>query len=186
MEEYLQALAEEMADAIEALERRLKAVRTGRATPQILDSVQVEVSAYGTSMPLQQLASVKVADARLLVVTPWDKSTLSDIEKSIGSAGLGLNPANDGNLIRVPIPALTGERRREMVKVVGRYGEEARVHVRKIRREYNDLFKTLESDGEISKDDLERTLKQVQGATDGNVTRVGTIISLKEKEILEV
>jgi ribosome recycling factor len=136
-------------------------------------------------MPLNQLASVAAPDPRLLVVTPWDKSTLSDIEKAIGSAGLGLNPSSDGQIVRVPIPALTGERRQELTKVVRRHGEDSKIRIRNARREYNDVFKGMESEKEISKDEMERLLKQVQSATDDNVAKVDVIVAAKETELLD-
>ena len=185
VDEYLEAMSDDMKAAIAALEKELTTVRTGRASPQLLESVQVDVSSYGSVMPLNQLASIAAPDARLLVVTPWDKSTLGDIEKAIGSSGLGLNPSSDGQVVRVPIPALTGERRQELTKVVRRHGEDSKVRVRNARREYNEVFKGMESDKDISKDDLDRLLKQVQQATDSNVAKVGDIVEEKEKELLE-
>ena len=136
-------------------------------------------------MPLNQLASVAAPDPRLLVVTPWDKSTLSDIEKAIGSAGLGLNPSSDGQIVRVPIPALTGERRQELTKVVRRHGEDSKIRIRNARREYNDVFKGMEGEKEISKDEMERLLKQVQSATDDNVAKVDVVVVAKETELLD-
>jgi ribosome recycling factor len=121
-----------------------------------------------------------------LVVTPWDKSVLTDIEKAIASSGLGLNPGSDGQIVRVPIPALTGERRQELTKVVRRHGEESKIRVRSARREYNDLFKGMESDKDITKDERERLMKQVQTATDTSVSKVDAIVSAKEKELLDV
>ena len=151
----------------------------------MLENVQVDVATYGAVMPLNQLASVAAPDPRLLVVTPWDKSTLADIEKAIGSSGLGLNPSSDGQIVRVPIPALTGERRQELTKVVRRHGEECKIRVRNARRDYNDVFKGMENDKDISKDELERLLKQVQTATDNHVTKVDGIVSSKEAELLD-
>ena len=186
MQEYLASMDDDMKAAEDALKQQLATVRTGRASPALLNPIQVEVPSYGTSMPLNQLATVSAPDARLLVVSPWDKTTLPDIERSIAAAGLGLNPSSDGQIIRVPIPALTGERRHELTKVVRRYGEEHKVRVRGVRRDYNDLFRSLEAEKEISKDDLERMLKQVQKATDDRVQKIDGIVSGKEKEILEV
>jgi len=185
MNEYFEALDEEMAGAIDAFGKQLTAVRTGRASPQLLDSVSVEVASYGAAMPLNQLATVTAPDARLLVVNPWNKGTLSDVERAIASAGLGLNPSNDGNVVHVPIPALTGERREELVKQVRRYAEESRVRVRRIRREYLDLFKSLEDDGEITEDDLRRAQGRVQQSTDDAVSKVDTVCTDKESEVLD-
>jgi ribosome recycling factor len=186
MQEYLDSLQDDMSKCIESFKRELATVRTGRASPQLLDGVQVQVASYGASMPLNQLATVTAPDPRLLVVNPWDKTTLMDIEKAITAAGLGLNPNNDGAIIRVPIPALTGERRQDLVKQVGRMTEEARVRVRRVRREYNDLFKELETEKEITEDDLRRALDLVQKSTDTNVTKVEEIADAKQKEVMEV
>ncbi|MEC7240752.1 MAG: ribosome recycling factor [Myxococcota bacterium] len=183
--EYLESMNDDMKSAVAALEKELTTVRTGRASPQLLENVQVDVATYGAVMPLNQLASVAAPDARLLVVTPWDKSTLGDIEKAIGSSGLGLNPSSDGQIVRVPIPALTGERRQELTKVVRRHGEDGKIRIRNARREYNEVFKGMESDKDISKDELERLLKQVQTATDEHVAIVDSVVSAKETELLD-
>ncbi len=186
MEEYLDSLKDDMSKSIDAFKRDLATVRTGRATPQLLDGVQVQVASYGATMPLNQLATVTAPDPRLLVVNPWDKTTLGDIERAITASGLGFNPNNDGTIIRVPIPALTGERRKEMVKQVGRLTEDARIRVRRVRREYNDLFKELEKDKEITEDDLRRALDLVQKSTDKHVTKVEDVAANKQKEVMEV
>jgi len=185
-DEYLSAMVDDFKKVLGAFDKDLSTVRTGRASPQLLDGVQVHVAAYGMAMPLNQLASVSAPDARLLQVNPWDKSTISEIEKGIMAAGLGLNPSNDGQVIRVPIPALTGERRQDLVKTVRRMAEEARVRARHVRREYNDLFKDLEAEHDISEDDLGRMLKKVQEATDANISRIDQTGADKEKEVLEV
>lgn len=186
MEEYVTSADEEMGAALEHLSKELGRIRTGRATPRMLDSVVVEVASYGASMPLQQLATVQAADARLLVVTPWDKSTLTDVERAIVAANLGLNPSNDGQVVRVPVPPLTQERRQQLVKQAKALGEDIKVRIRHVRREYNDTFKTAESDGEITEDDLHRFLGRVQELTDGWIAKVDTVVEDKEKEILEV
>ena len=134
MDEYLEAMQDDMNAALEALGQSLTKVRTGRATPKLLDGVQVMVQSYGTSMPLNQLATVQAPDARLLTITPWDKTTITDIERGVVSAGLGLNPSNDGQIIRVPVPALTQDRRKELVKQVRKSAEEHKVGVREARR----------------------------------------------------
>ena len=184
--EYLDAMNEEMEGAMQALQKEMNTIRTGRASPQLLDTVQVTVASYGATMPINQLATVSTPDARLLLITPWDKSTIGDIEKSIASASLGLNPASDGQVVRVPIPPLTGERRQELTRQVKRNGEDFKVRIRNIRREYNEVFKGLESDKDITKDDLERVLKQVQSATDDFVSKIDEVVLAKEQEILEV
>ena len=186
MEEYLDAMMDDMKAALAALEGHLKTVRTGRATPQLLENVQVTVASYGATMPINQLATISAPDARMLMVSPWDKTTIPDIEKGILAAGLGLNPANDGQIIRVPIPALTGERRRDLGKLVRKYGEDGKVRVRAVRKEYNDLFKGMESDKDISEDDLGRVLKKVQDATNGTVKSIDVMVDAKEREIQDV
>ncbi len=184
--EYLDAMSEEMDGAMEALHKELNTVRTGRASPKLLDTVVVTVASYGATMPINQLATVSTPDARMLLITPWDKSTIADIEKAITVASLGLNPASDGQVVRVPIPPLTGDRRQELTRQVRRSGEDFKVRIRGVRREYNEVFKGLESDKDISKDDLERVLKQVQSATDDYVSKIDVVVAAKEQEILEV
>jgi ribosome recycling factor len=186
MEEYLESLKDDMQKTVETFLRELATIRTGRASPQLLDMVQVQVQSYGATMPINQLATITAPDPRLLVVNPWDKSTLSDIERAITASGLGLNPSSDGSIIRVPIPALTGERRQDLVKQVGRMAEEAKVRVRRVRKEYNDLFGELQSDGEITEDELDRALTAVQKSTDAHVARIDEIAAAKKKEVMEV
>lgn len=186
MDEYLEAAEDDMKGAAEHLGKELAKVRTGRATPKLLDPVQVDVPSYGAVMPLNQLATVNAADARLLVVTPWDKSTITDIERGIVAAGLGLNPSNDGQVVRVPVPALTNDRRQALVKQVKQTGEDAKVRIRHIRREYNDTFKDAEKDGDLSEDDLRRMLAKVQELTDSYVAKIDEIVGEKEAEVLEV
>lgn len=186
MDEYIDEAESEMAAAVAHLDAELQKIRTGRATPKLLDPVSVEVQSYGASMPINQLATIQAADARLLVVTPWDKSTIQDIERGIVASGLGLNPSNDGQLIRVPVPPLTAERRQQLVKQARSQSEDAKVRVRHVRREYNETLKTGQSDGEITEDDLRRLLQKVQDLTDRFVTRIDEIVAAKEQEILEV
>lgn len=186
MNEYLEALEADMKGALEALDRELGKVRTGRATPKLVDGVIVNVQSYGTTMPLNQLATVQAPDARLLTISPWDKGTLADIERAILAAGLGLNPSNDGQILRLPVPPLTQDRRKELVKIAKKAGEEAKVRLRHIRREYNELFKEGEKGGDISEDDLERMLEKVQTSTDAWVAKVDALVSKKEAEVLEV
>lgn len=186
MDEYLEALASDMDGALEALSRELGKVRTGRATPKLVDGVVVTVASYGTTMPINQLATIQAPDARLLTISPWDKGTIADIERAILAAGLGLNPSNDGQLIRVPVPPLTQDRRRDLVKMAKKAGEDAKVRVRMIRREYNDIFKNGEKDGDISEDDCRRLLEKVQESTDAFVAKVDQAVEKKEAEVLEV
>ncbi len=186
MDDYIDAMKEDVEKALEALDTHLQTIRTGRATPQLVDGVSVHVASYGATMPLNQLATVQAPDARLLTVTPWDKSTLADVERAIISADLGLNPSNDGILIRVPVPALTADRRQELVRQVKKFSEDIRIRVRHLRREYNDIFKGAEDDGDISEDDLHRLLARVQVQTDSAIKRVEAASDAKEAEVLEV
>ncbi|MEC7948761.1 MAG: ribosome recycling factor [Myxococcota bacterium] len=183
--EYLDAMKEDFGKVDAHLARELTTVRTGRASPQILENLQVEVASYGAKMPINQLATITAPDARMLVVNPWDKGTIPDIEKGIAVSGLNLNPSNDGQIIRVPIPALTGERRKQLVRQVGQFLEAARVRARAVRKEYNDIFKELEAEKEISEDELKRMLDQVQKGTDACVQRLEAASSAKEQEVLE-
>lgn len=176
----------EFSKAQDWLKREMSALRTGRASPALVENVTVAVSSYGASMPLNQLATITAPDARMLVVNPWDKGTLQDIERAIQSSGLGLNPSNDGQIIRVPIPALTGERRKEMVKSLGKMLEEAKVRARAVRRDNNELLKMMESDKEITEDELKRALDKVQKATDETIKQLDVLAAAKEKEVLEV
>ncbi len=186
MEEYLESLKDDMDKALEGLAKNLASVRTGRATPKLVDGVVVQVASYGASMPINQLATVQAPDARLLVLTPWDKTTINDIQRGIIAAGLGLNPSTDGQVIRVPVPPLTAERRQELVKQVRSYGEDAKVRVRHVRRDYNDIFKSAEDDGDISEDEMHRYLGKVQDATNDYVKKVDQAITDKEAEVQEV
>ncbi len=186
MEEYLEAMAEDMQAALDALERELQSIRTGRATPRLVENVSVAVQSYGATMPLNQLATINAPDPRLLVITPWDKSTIADIERGIVQAGLGLNPSSDGQVIRVPVPALTAERRQELVRQVRKIGEDAKIRIRHVRREYNDIFKQAEKDGELPEDDCRKMLDRVQAATDEHVKKVDAMIEAKEAEVSEV
>ena len=184
-DEYLEGMKDDFAKVEVAFKRELVSIRTGRASPQMLENVQVHVATYGASMPINQLASISAPDARLLVLNPWDKSTIPDLEKGIMSAGLGLNPQNDGQVIRVPIPVLTQARRDEMVRQVGKLAEDARVRARMVRREYNDIYKEMEEAKDISEDDLKRILKIIQDATDAAIARVDKLAEDKRQEIKE-
>lgn len=184
-DEYIQSMVDDFDKVVAAFKRELGTLRTGRATPALIEGIQVNVASYGSAMPLKQLASISAPDARLLVVNPWDKGTMSDIEKAIQSSGLGLNPGNDGQIIRVPIPALTTERRKDLVKMAGKMTEESRVKARGVRREYNELFKELQDSKDITEDDLKRYLEQVQKTTDEVVSKLEAMATAKEKEVLE-
>ncbi|ADU30724.1 ribosome recycling factor [Evansella cellulosilytica] len=182
--EALKQAEVKMSKSVEAFRKELATIRAGRANPSLLDKVQVEY--YGMMTPLNQLASIAVPEARMLTIQPFDKSSLQDIERAIQKADLGLSPTNDGNIIRIAIPALTEERRKELVKLVGRYSEEAKVAVRNIRRDANDELKKLEKDGELTEDDLRWNQDEVQKLTDGVIKDIDEIAKSKEQEIMEV
>jgi ribosome recycling factor len=175
---------EQMEKALDAIRREFNSVRTGKASPALLDTIRVD--AYGSKMPLNQVASVNSPEPRLLLVTPWDKNLMGDIEKAIRSSELGLNPANDGNVIRVPVPALNEERRREMVKVLHRLAEEGRIAVRHARQEANRDIKRQQSDHELSEDDARREMDRIQKLTDEYIGKVDHLLAAKEEEVMEV
>lgn len=170
--------------SIEALRRDLTRVRTGRAHAGMLDGIRIDY--YGTPTPINQMANVNVPEARLITIKPWEKNQVKAIEKAIRESDLNLNPQVDGDLIRIPIPALTEERRKEMVKLTKKYGEEARVAVRKHRRDANELIETLDNDGEVSGDDADRAKKKVEDVVAEGIKQVDVVIAAKEKDILEV
>ncbi len=173
-----------MEKPIEALKRELAAVRTGRASVSLLDHVRVNY--YGTLTPLRQLATISVPETRLIVIQPWDKSLIDVIEKSILKSDLGLTPSNDGKFIRLVIPPLTEERRRELVKVVRKMAEEGKVAIRSLRREANEKLKKLENEGSISEDDEKKTEDRIQKITDKYIEMVDNILKIKEEEIMQV
>ena len=173
-----------IAKALDALKRELSKVRTGRANLALLDGVRVDY--YGTMTPLNQVANCSTPDARLIVIKPWEKKLCPAIEDAIRKADLGVNPSSDGELVRVPIPALTEERRRDLTKVVKRMGEDARVAVRGSRRDANEMLKEYKAGGDITEDDEKNGQKKVQTAVDAGIAKVDDIISKKEAEIMEV
>jgi len=177
-------LKRRMQGAVQALKQELGGLRTGRASPHLLDPIHVD--AYGQSMPLNQLATVSVPEARLLAVQVWDKSMVHAVEKAIMAANLGLNPSSEGQLIRLRIPELNEERRKELVKVAHKYAEAARVAVRHVRRDGLDVIKKLEKDHKISKDDHDRQSNDIQKATDQTIAEIDKMLTGKEKEILTV
>lgn len=182
-DDAVQLAKDGMEKAIERLRRELSRVRAGRANPALLDEIKVD--SYGSLMPLKQVATVSVADARLLVVKPYDRSTIAAIEKAINNSQLGLNPNNDGVVVRVPIPPLTEERRKQLVKTVKDAGEDAKIAIRQVRRETNDFLKAGEKDGTMSEDDLKRGLEQIQKLTDAEIKSVDDTVAKKEAEILD-
>jgi ribosome recycling factor len=173
-----------MEKTVEAIRREFSGVRTGKASPGLLDSVRVD--AYGSKMPLNQVATIGAPEPRLLIVQPWDKNLMSAIEKAIRSAELGLNPASDGSVLRVPIPALNEERRREMVKLLHKLAEEGRVAIRHARQEANKLIKGRENDHEISQDEAHRQVDAIQKLTDEFIARIDHLLAAKEEEVMEV
>jgi ribosome recycling factor len=180
----LPALKDRMQKSILSLRDELGGLRTGRASPSLLEPVMVE--AYGSKMPLNQVATVSALEARMLSVQVWDRGLAGAVEKAIRNSGLGLNPAAEGAVIRVPLPELNEERRRELTKVAHNYAEQARVAVRHIRRDGMDLLKKLEKDGIISQDDGRKFSDQVQVATDSAVDDIDNVVAVKEQEIMQV
>ena len=175
---------EKMTNAIQAYSRELSSIRAGRATPSILDRVTFDY--YGAPTPINQVAGVSVPEARMIMIQPYDKSVLGDIEKAILKSDIGLNPSNDGSVIRLAVPALTEERRKELVKDVKKEAEVAKVNVRNIRRDANDEFKKLQKKSEITEDDLRSYSDDVQKLTDSNIAKIDDMAKDKEKEIMEV
>lgn len=175
---------ERMKKAIDALRRELVSLRAGRANPSLLDKISVEY--YGALTPINQLATITVPEARLLVIQPFDKTSIGNIEKAIQKSDLGLTPTNDGSVIRIAIPALTEERRKELVKLVKKYAEEAKVAVRNVRRDVNDDLKKIQKDGELTEDELRRSTDEVQKLTDKYISEIDAVAENKEKEIMEV
>jgi len=180
----LSSIAKRMDGALEALRRELGGLRTGRASPTLLDPISVEV--YGQSMPLNQVGTVSVPEPRMLTVSVWDSSAVKSTEKAIREADLGLNPQTEGNLIRIPIPELNEERRRELVKVAGKYAEQARIAIRNVRRDGMDTIKKQEKDSEISQDEHKQLQDRIQKLTDEHVEQVDEIVANKESEIMQV
>lgn len=184
IEDVLEETKERMGKSEKAFENEMTKVRTGRASQSMLDSVVVDY--YGTQTPLPQMATVSVPESRLITIKPWDVSVIGEVEKAIHKANLGLTPSSDGKLIRISIPPLTEERRKEIAKAVAKTCEEYKVAVRNIRRDSNEMLKELQKDGDISEDDSFKGQKLVQDLTDKYLQRLDDIYAAKEKEILEV
>jgi len=184
LNDVLKDLQASLDKGIESFKRDLTKVRTGRANLAILDGVRVDY--YGTPTPLNQVASLNVADPRLITIKPWERNLIPEIEKAVRSAQLGLNPSSDGELVRLPMPALTRERRQELVKLVKKMAEEGKVALRAARRDSNEMLKELLKDGGITEDDERNGLKKVQETTDKAVAKIDEILAKKEGEILEV
>lgn len=173
-----------MEGAVEALKREFAGLRTGRASVSLLEPISV--SAYGAEMRLNEVATINAPEPRLLTVQVWDKANVSAVEKAIHAANLGLNPTADGQLVRVPIPELNEERRRDLVRVAAKYTEQARVAVRNVRRDGMDILKRMERDGELSRDDHQLWSDEVQALTDSRIERIDELLAAKEAEIVQV
>ncbi len=184
LDEIYAETEERMEKVIAAFQRELATLRAGRATPTLLD--RIEVDYYGTPTPLNQLAGVSAPESRLLVIQPWDKQAMGDIEKAILKSDLGLTPSNDGSVIRLTIPQLTEERRLELVKFLRKRAEESKVSIRNIRRDSNDMVKQLEKDSEITEDEYRRAQDSIQETTNNKTEKIDEILTAKEKEMMEV
>jgi len=180
----IQDLETRMQAAVDLLSREFSGVRTGRANTALLDTVRVD--AYGTMQPINQVASVSVPDPRTLVIQPWDASQIAAIEKAILKSDLGLTPSNDGKLVRLTMPSLTEERRKQLAKTVGKFAEDARVAVRNVRRDANDRLKVLAKDKKVSQDEERRAHDQIQKATDRFIAKVDELAKKKEQELLAI
>jgi ribosome recycling factor len=175
---------DKMEKTIAAVERELSTIRTGRATPTLLDRVNVET--YGSHMPINQVATISVPDPNTLIVQPWDKSIITDVEKAILAANLGLTPVNDGNIIRINVPRLTEERRKEMVKLAKKFAEEGKVAIRRVRSDANKHIKTAEKEQGLSEDASNNAQERVQSFTDEYCEKIDGLLNAKEEEILEI
>jgi ribosome recycling factor len=184
LDEQYKKTEEHMKKTLELLAHELAGIRTGKASPAILDTIKVNY--YGQHVPVKQVANIAVPDARMITIQPWDRSLMHEIEKAIQASDLGLNPQNDGGTIRLPIPQLTEERRKDLVKVVKRIGEESKVAVRNVRRDTNERIKKLEKEHDISEDEMRAKQEAIQKLTDAYVKKVDEAVAAKEKEILEL
>ena len=182
--EYISDARDRMSKSVEATVQNFASIRTGRANPHLLDRIVVDY--HGAQLPLKQLATINAPEARLLTVTPFDKSSMNEIEKSIRNSDLGLNPSNDGNILRLTIPEMTEERRREMVKQARHIGEEGRIGIRNVRRDVMQDLRELKSEGEIGEDDERRAEAELQKLTDDKIAELDGILKGKEAEIMEV
>jgi ribosome recycling factor len=184
IDSVLEETKEKMAKTISALKKEMQRVRTGRASTTMLDSVRVDY--YGTLTPLNQMASVSVPESRLITIQPWDATAIKEIEKGILKANIGLTPSSDGKLIRISVPPLTEERRKDIVKIVNKTCEDHRIAIRNVRRDSNETLKGLKKDGDISEDEMFTAQEKVQKLTDDNIKLVDGIYADKEKEVLEI
>lgn len=184
MKEVLNTANDKMEKTLKVLSSDFAAIRAGRANPAVLDRITVDY--YGTQTPINQMAAVSVQDARVLVIQPWDKTSLKAIEKAIQASDLGINPANDGSVIRLTFPQLTEERRKDLCKEIKKLGEDAKVAVRSIRRDANDKVKNMKKEGELTEDDVKVFDKDIQKLTDKLTDLIDSEVSVKEKEILSI
>ena len=182
--EILMAAEEKMDKCVEFLHHELSGLRTGKASPSLVENITVEY--YGTATRLRDIANISTPEPRLLVISPFDPSSLGAIEKGISAANIGITPMNDGRLIRVPIPELSEERRKDLAKVASRATEEQRIATRNVRRDANDLLKTLQKNGKITEDDRDQSLEEVQKLTDTHIKKMDDMLAAKEKEVLSV
>lgn len=184
MDQLLKQSEERMKKSLHALEEEFNTIRTGRASASLFDKIKVEY--YGNTTPLNQVATISVPEARLVVIQPWDKAVISDIEKAIQKSELSVNPMNDGKVIRINIPPLTEERRKEFAKVAKNMAEQARVAIRNIRRDANDELKKQQKNSDLSEDEAKRGEDEIQKLTDRFVEEINRVLDIKEKEILEI
>jgi len=183
VEEVLKQTDEHMDKAIDSFKRDLSSIRTGRASPALLNNIKVEY--YGTMTPLNQLATISAPEPRLLIIQPWDNNIIGEVEKAIMKSDLGLNPIKGKGIIRLPIPQLTQERRQELVRLIKKKAEDSRVAIRNIRRDSNEMIKKLEKNSDISEDERDKRLKEIQEKTDKKLEKIEEILADKEREILE-
>lgn len=184
MQDRLKVYEDKMNKSLEVLLDEFSSIRAGRANPHVLDKIKVDY--YGTPTPIQQVGNMSVPEARMIVIQPWDKTLLKAVEKAILTSDLGINPTNDGNVIRLVFPELTEERRKELAKDIKKKGEATKVAVRNVRRDANDVFKKLEKSGEISEDDLSLGEEKIQKITDKMIEKIDAAIETKTKEIMTV
>ena len=179
-----QTVTQKMEGALEHLKRDLGGLRTGRASVALLDSIRVDY--YGTMTPLKQVANLSIPEARLITIQPWEPQLIKEVEKAISMSGLGVTPSNDGKIIRVPLPPLTEERRKELTKICKKHGEDTKVHIRGFRRDANEELKKLQKDAKLTEDELRKSETEIQKLTDQYVQKIDDAIKKKEQEILEV
>lgn len=184
MDDILKEVSKKMDSALNNLRKEFSTIRTGKASPALLDAIRVEY--YGTNVPIKQVANIGIPEPRLIVIQPWEQNMVPVIEKAIMASDLGLNPSSDGRVVRIPIPRLTEERRKELVKTVKNMGEDAKIAIRNIRREGNDMVKKQEKQNKITEDDKYKLLDDIQEITDKHTEKVDEIVEKKEKEMMEV